>query len=109
MKRRLVLIVLSSILLFISSMALVECSYKVTGIQAEDEPTTGQMYREGKKIFRYETFGDEIFWTDKLQLHKAIADSKHGGNGAGLTPKAALDAGLKVDLVVLPEFLKQKI
>lgn len=68
-----------------------------------------EMLEKGKAVFRFETFGDEVFWTDKLQLHKAIADEKAGGIGKGLTPKAALDAGLKVDLDVLPKVLKDKI
>lgn len=67
------------------------------------------LLEKGKQVFRYETFGDETFWTDKLQLHKSIADKDHGGVGAGLTPKAALAAGLKVDLDILPKFLKEKI
>jgi hypothetical protein len=45
----------------------------------------------------------------KLQLHKAIADKGAGGVGEGLTPKAALAAGLKVDLDVLPESVKEQI
>src|SRR5215207_4038552 len=53
------------------------------------------MMKKGRAVFRYETFGDEIFWTNKLQLHKAIADKGAGGIGEGLSPKAALDAGLK--------------
>ncbi len=68
-----------------------------------------EMLEKGKAVFRFETFGDEVFWTDKLQLHRAIADIKAGGVGKGLTPKAALDAGLKVDLDVLPNFMKKKI
>src|SRR3989337_1791503 len=68
-----------------------------------------EMLEKGKAVFRFETFGDEVFWTDKLQLHRAIADIKAGGIGKGLTPKAALDAGLKVDLDVLPKFMKKKI
>jgi hypothetical protein len=67
------------------------------------------MLEKGKAVFRYETFGDEAFWTDKLQLHKAIAHKDAGGNGEGLTPKAALDAGLKVDLDILPEAVKKEI
>ena len=27
----------------------------------------------GRKIFRYDTFGDEAFWGDTLGLHRAIA------------------------------------
>lgn len=68
-----------------------------------------EMLEKGKAVFRFETFGDEAFWTDKLQLHKAIADKGAGGIGEGLTPKAALAAGLKVDLDVLPEGVKKQI
>jgi hypothetical protein len=64
---------------------------------------------KGKAIFRFETFGDEAFWTGKLKLHQALVSAKHGGTGEGLTPKQALAAGLKVDLRLLPEFLKNKI
>src|SRR5262245_33873005 len=65
------------------------------------------MLEKGRAVFRFETFGDEAFWTDKLQLHKAIADKGAGGTGEGLSPKAALDAGLKVDIDVLPKFAKE--
>jgi hypothetical protein len=67
------------------------------------------MLEKGKAVFRYETFGDEVFWTDKLKLHTVLVGEKFGGTGEGLTPKQALAVGLKVDLVLLPEFLKQKI
>jgi hypothetical protein len=67
------------------------------------------MLEKGRAVFRFETFGDEAFWTDKLQLHKAIADKGAGGIGSGLTPKAALDAGLKVDIDVLPKFAKEAV
>lgn len=73
------------------------------------EKNSKELFEKGKAVFRFETFGDEVFWTDQLQLNKAIADEKHGGTGKGLTPKQALDAGLKVDLSVLPGFLRQKI
>jgi hypothetical protein len=68
-----------------------------------------EMLEKGKAVFRFETFGDEAFWTDKLQLHKAIADKGAGGIGEGLSPKAALDAGLKVDIDVLPKFAKEAV
>jgi hypothetical protein len=73
------------------------------------ETNMKEMFDKGKAVFRYETFGDEVFWTDQLELQKAIADSKHGGLGKGITPKQALDAGLKVDLAVLPRFLRRRI
>jgi len=73
------------------------------------EKNMKEMFDKGKAVFRFDTFGDEVFWTDQLQIHKAIADEKHGGIGKGLSPKQALDAGLKVDLAVLPKFLRRKI
>jgi hypothetical protein len=73
------------------------------------EKNMKELFDKGKAVFRFETFGDEVFWTDQLQLHKAIADEKHGGTGKGLSPKEALAAGLKVDLAVLPKFLRRKI
>ena len=61
-----------------------------------------RMLTEGRKIFRNDTFGDEAFWTDALQLHKAIAGSRLGGVGPGVSPKTALAVGLKVDSEALP-------
>ena len=67
------------------------------------------MLEEGKKTFRYDTFGSEAFWGDALQLHKAIAGEKNGGVGPGVSPKTALSVGLKVDTDALPDALKDQI
>ena len=64
---------------------------------------------DGKRIFRYDTFGSEGFWGDALQLHKAIAGAKNGGVGPGVSPKTALSVGLKVDVDALPEGLKKQL
>ena len=45
--------------------------------------------REGRRTFRYATFGDEAFWGDALGLHEAIAGAANGGVGPGVSPKAA--------------------
>ncbi|HYE80450.1 MAG TPA: hypothetical protein VEI97_20950, partial [bacterium] len=70
---------------------------------ATSERNAEDLYREGQRIFRFDSFGSEAFWGGKLKLHQAIAGSKHGGVGAGLSPKAALDAGLKVDMEMVPK------
>jgi hypothetical protein len=57
---------------------------------------------EGRRVFRYETFGDEAFWGDTLKLHQAIAGAKLGGVGPGVSPKTALSVGLKVDVDAVP-------
>ena len=48
---------------------------------------------DGQAIFRFDTFGDEQFWTDFLHLNEVIAD---------VTPATALAVGLKVDVDALP-------
>lgn len=64
-----------------------------------------RMIREGEKTFRFDTFGDEAFWGDALQLHRAIAGSALGGVGPGVSPRTALAVGLKVDADALPDSL----
>jgi mono/diheme cytochrome c family protein len=49
--------------------------------------------REGRNVFRYETFGDEQLWTDVLRMQEAIR---------AVAPATALAVGLKVDVEALP-------
>jgi hypothetical protein len=58
--------------------------------------------KEGKKIFRFDTFGDEDFWSGLLHIDKAIAGSDNGGFGPGVSPNTALAVGLKVDAEAIP-------
>jgi len=67
------------------------------------------LLRQGQQIFRFDTFGDEAFWGDVLQLHKAIIGAKNGGVGGGVSPKTALAVGLKVDVDALSNSLRQAI
>jgi hypothetical protein len=72
------------------------------GFDSQISRNSATLLTEGRKIFRYDTFGDEAFWGDALQLHKAIAGAKNGGVGPGISPKTALQVGLKVDADALP-------
>src|SRR3954471_22803857 len=56
----------------------------------------------GRQTFRFDTFGDETFWGDKLKLHQAIEGQAHGGVGPGVSPRTALAVGLKVDADAIP-------
>ena len=58
--------------------------------------------QDGRNIFRHDTYGDEAFWGDALQLHQAIQGSQFGGVGPGVSPNTALALGLKVDSDALP-------
>src|SRR6185503_6218850 len=62
-----------------------------------------KLYKQGKHVFRYDTFGDEAYWSGQLQLDKAIEGAKNGGVGPGVSPKTALAVGLKVDANALPK------
>ena len=64
---------------------------------------------EGRKTFRFDTFGDEVFWGDTLKLHQAIAGAANGGVGDGLSPAKALAVGLKVDVDALPGSLQSDL
>jgi hypothetical protein len=63
------------------------------------------MITQGRQTFRFDTFGDEAFWGDTLQLHKAIEGANLGGVGSGVSPRTALAVGLKVDMDALPASL----
>jgi hypothetical protein len=66
------------------------------------EQTGSELFRNGKQIFRFDTFGDEAFWSGALKLNHAIAGARLGGVGPGVGPAAALAAGLKVDVEMVP-------
>ena len=57
-------------------------------------PLDPALVQQGQQVFRYETFGDETFWTDVLQMNKVIETA--------VSPKTALSVGLKVDAKALP-------
>ena len=71
---------------------------KPAGFDAVIAANSQKMLDDGRKVFRYDTFGDEVFWGDTLKLHQAIAGEKNGGVGPGVSPKTALSVGLKVDM-----------
>lgn len=52
-----------------------------------------QMIEEGRRTFRYDTFGDQVFWSRTLGIHTALRS---------VSPRTALEVGLKVDAEALP-------
>lgn len=49
---------------------------------------------EGQRVFRFDTFGDEQFWTDTARMHEVVQKS--------VSPTTALSVGLKVDADAIP-------
>jgi cytochrome c peroxidase len=76
-----------------------------TSFDERTEDHARDLFREGRKIFRHDTFGSEEFWGGKLRLHEAIVGERMGGVGPGVTARQALQLGLKVDLGALPSIL----
>lgn len=60
-----------------------------------DDTDNTALIEEGREIFRFDTFGDEAFWTGVLGLHEVISTA--------VDPMTALAVGLKVDSEALPE------
>jgi hypothetical protein len=82
---------------------------QASGFNQVIDANAQQMLEEGRKIFRFDTFGSEAFWGDTLKLHQAIAGEKNGGVGPGVSPKTALSVGLKVDADAIPAPLAAQI
>jgi hypothetical protein len=68
---------------------------------AGPEPPDPALAAQGKDIFRFDTYGDETFWTDTLRMHEVIQ--------AAVDPTTALAVGLKVDAEALPAEVVQGI
>jgi mono/diheme cytochrome c family protein len=64
------------------------------GTPAVQGPTNAQLVAQGRQVFRYNTFGDEQFWTNTLQMNTVIESA--------VSPQTALSVGLKVDADALP-------
>ena len=66
-------------------------------IACEGTPTTGDdppPPPDPQEVFRFETFGNETWWTDTLRMHEVIETA--------VDPVTALAVGLKVDMDALP-------
>lgn len=87
----------------------VEAERTRAGHDARIDAHAAEMLRDGREIFRYDSFGSEDFWGGQLRLHEAILGAEQGGVGPGLSPKQALQLGLKVDAGQLPEILARAI
>jgi mono/diheme cytochrome c family protein len=68
---------------------------------ATGETTSPALVAEGQRVFRFETFGDEQVWTDKLRLNEVVEKN--------VDPTTALKVGLKVDADALPPGILGKV
>ena len=82
---------------------------KLRNFDAQIVANANELLAEGRTTFRFDTFGDEIFWGGQLQLHQAIKGASLGGVGPGISPTTALSLGLKVDVDALPQPLINRL
>jgi hypothetical protein len=73
---------------------------KKTQFLGSAEENAEQLIDQGRHIFRYDTYGDEAFWTDQLGMQQSVKS---------LPPATALALGLKVDSEALPPALVEAI
>jgi hypothetical protein len=57
-------------------------------------PLDPQLVTAGQQTFRFDTFGDETFWTDTLKMNTVIESA--------VDPLTAASVGLKIDAAALP-------
>jgi mono/diheme cytochrome c family protein len=74
---------------------IVATAAALLGCGGHDDDRNAELVTEGRQIFRFDTFGDEAQWTDKLRIHEVIASA--------VDPTTALSVGLKVDSEALPQ------
>ena len=43
-----------------------------TADRAATQETSAALVAEGRRVFRFDTFGDEQLWTDTLRLHEVV-------------------------------------
>jgi mono/diheme cytochrome c family protein len=65
-----------------------------TGAGAAADDFSPQTLAAGREVFRFDTFGDEQFWTDTARMHEVVQKS--------VSPATALSVGLKVDADAIP-------
>ena len=58
---------------------LVAMPQKTDGFDQQIAASSLPVLEDGKQIFRFDTFGDEVFWGNTLKLLRAIAGAKLGG------------------------------
>jgi mono/diheme cytochrome c family protein len=84
------------LLLALSTLAPASERERVTPASDPIVSHAAEMIEEGRRTFRYDTFGDQVFWSRTLGIHTALRS---------VSPRAALGLGLKVDAQALPPSL----
>src|SRR3954469_14340897 len=89
-------------LLIAAALCLAASGCGVAGSpRAPGEPApSAATIADGRRVFRFETFGDEKVWTDTLHMNEVVEKN--------VDPTTALKVGLKVDADALPAGILEK-
>jgi hypothetical protein len=91
-------------LLFLAAMIAplnsVHSEKKSSQFLGSAEENAEQLIDQGRQTFRFDTYGDEAFWTNQLHIQQSVSS---------LTPRTALALGLKVDSEALPPSVVEAI
>ena len=80
--------------------AILATTLEIVSCQGSTGPSPADI-AAGRDIFRFNTFGDEKFWTDTLHMNTVVQSA--------VDPTTALSVGLKVDADTLPPAVLQAI
>jgi mono/diheme cytochrome c family protein len=80
--------------------AILATTLEIVSCQGPTGPSPADI-AAGRDIFRFNTFGDEKFWTDTLHMNTVVQSA--------VDPTTALSVGLKVDADTLPPAVLQAI
>src|SRR5688572_24287857 len=100
-RRPIALLAMSALLSLAAACGADEESTGLTGTSlTPDASMSPSVVAQGRQIFRFDTFGNETFWSDTAALHVKVNE---------LSPQAALLTGLKVDVDALPAAVVQQL
>jgi hypothetical protein len=90
-----VFLLVPAVLLLVAGLSWSTAKIEAKSAQSrnEAEDNASRLIEQGRQIFRFDTFGDEVFWSDQLQMQRSVMS---------LSPQTALALGLKVDSDALP-------
>jgi mono/diheme cytochrome c family protein len=85
--------------ILLAGIVISGCSKKAsdeqqTSATGDTTQVSSNLVADGQRIFRFDTFGNETFWSETLRLHEVVEKS--------VDPTTALTVGLKVDADALP-------
>src|SRR4029078_2552101 len=91
----------SRIMVTLTAAAVVACDHATSTTPDEKISLEPTLVAQGRDVVRFNTFEDERFWTDTARRHEVVQ--------AAVSAATALGVGLKVDIVPIPQAVRDAI